>query len=402
MAFDYGCPSEQVTGHFGNNLKLWPTTGECTGLVDADAIPYVVGYTSDIQQYLKMQRAPEPLESEIFKDKCDHANYLLNSWVEAAGCDSALLYLTDGASNFRLDIGKQRIYKGQRVSDKPPFFYEIKQWLIDYHGAIMSDCCEADDEISIEAWRRHLRFEAELWTPVHRKFCGFVVISKDKDLKIIPGSHCPPDGQKIWVDPRGELLPKWKETEVTAYEYWPLFSGEPINPKHCHVIQMYGGEISVMTYDELDCPKVKWQMDHVWRVKDMNGKTIAQDRYIRGKNQGKGKFKRMNMGKKKSQVMDKLLGNGIKFFYAQILTGDAVDNYPGLPGCGPTKAFAILDGAESEWELFHRCLEAYRVQYGNEAHDMLREQGQLAWMQTQKGELWEPPLQSSSAQSYPR
>jgi len=32
-------------------------------------------------------------------------------------------------------------------------------------------------------------------------------------------------------------------------------------------------------------------------------------------------------------------------FYRQILTGDAVDNYPGIKGCGPVKAARILAGA---------------------------------------------------------
>jgi 5'-3' exonuclease len=46
---------------------------------------------------------------------------------------------------------------------------------------------------------------------------------------------------------------------------------------------------------------------------------------------------------------------GYRHFLSQVLTGDRVDNYSGLPGCGPVKAAAILDKDES-WSA---VLEAY-------------------------------------------
>jgi hypothetical protein len=39
-------------------------------------------------------------------------------------------------------------------------------------------------------------------------------------------------------------------------------------------------------------------------------------------------------------------GDGDRFHLMQTLTGDAVDNYKGLPGCGPVKALSILNALE--------------------------------------------------------
>ena len=77
---------------------------------------------------------------------------------------------------------------------------------------------------------------------------------------------------------------------------------------------------------------------------------------------------------------NKLKGEGSKFFYSQVLCGDAVDNYGGLPGCGPAKSFKLLEGKSSEGELFEATSGAYRDKFGDgwEAH--FYEQADLAWM----------------------
>lgn len=76
----------------------------------------------------------------------------------------------------------------------------------------------------------------------------------------------------------------------------------------------------------------------------------------------------------------KLTGTGALFFYSQLLTGDSTDTYDGLQGCGPIRAFNILDGATTEAEMYERVLEAYTNKYGEEAEERLYEQAQLAWM----------------------
>lgn len=76
----------------------------------------------------------------------------------------------------------------------------------------------------------------------------------------------------------------------------------------------------------------------------------------------------------------KLTGEGIKFFYSQLLTGDPVDNIPGLPGCGPVKAFELLDELETEPDLLGAVEAAYEVRYGEFTMNRIFEQADLLWM----------------------
>jgi len=89
-------------------------------------------------------------------------------------------------------------------------------------------------------------------------------------------------------------------------------------------------------------------------------------------------------------------GTGILFFYGQCLTGDPVDTIPGLDGCGPVKAFQILEGCPTSLEAFKRVLEAYRAVLGPLAEERLLEMGQLLWMTREitperKPVLWQFP-----------
>lgn len=77
---------------------------------------------------------------------------------------------------------------------------------------------------------------------------------------------------------------------------------------------------------------------------------------------------------------NKLTGTGSKFFYSQVLTGDTTDNYSGLAGCGPKRAYNILDGKESESDLFEAVSGAYRDKLGDDWRGQMLEQARLAWM----------------------
>lgn len=395
MDFDYGTENVQ---ELQSNIKYWPKEGERLALIDADSIAYIVGYTSELIDYLTAKNSPEGvLGSKIFADKCDYANFILNKWVTDAGCDSAWLYLTDSASNFRFNIAKTKPYKGNRIEEKPPFFQEVRQWLVEFHGARFSKGCEADDEISIEAWKRHEQIKRQgvvLWSEEHKKLANFVVVSGDKDLGIIPGWRCPPDGPLEWVEPIGSLEPVWREKEVVAYEYWPVFKGEPVDTSLCFVPMMYQGKMQAMKKETLTCLKDKWEMDHVWHFNE-----CKQDIVTRGADKGKGKFKRVKAGTAIVEYIHKLKGTGLKFFYAQTIMGDTVDNYPGIEGKGSTRAYELLDSAASEQELVSRVRQEYKEAYGKEADSRFLEMGRLAWMQTSRGEMWQPP--HSEGYSFP-
>jgi 5'-3' exonuclease len=74
----------------------------------------------------------------------------------------------------------------------------------------------------------------------------------------------------------------------------------------------------------------------------------------------------------------KLKGGGYKFFCSQLLTGDIVDNIPGLPKCGAVGAFDILKDVNDIKE----CFEKVCYEYGAKGLDTnyLLEQGRLLWL----------------------
>lgn len=221
MPFDFG-----VDVSLTPNYKKWKEEGNKVALIDGDLIPYIVCFTIDKEAGALAQLSVDNGEYSCisdtpqFIDAADHMNWIINLWVSESGCDSAKIYLTDSKSNFRINLAIQRPYKGQRPTDKPPFFYELREYLLQKHNAILSHGCEADDLISIEMTKDLERLKEEasvaLGSPEHRAFAGCVCCTKDKDLRMIAGWHYNPDAttkdtKLFFVDELGWLEPVWKE-----------------------------------------------------------------------------------------------------------------------------------------------------------------------------------------------
>ena len=81
-------------------------------------------------------------------------------------------------------------------------------------------------------------------------------------------------------------------------------------------------------------------------------------------------------------INDKFIGFGLMFFYYQMLTGDAADNIPGLPGVGHAKAFNLLRDCENEEQLFKLVKQEYISNKKlDNPKDYFLEQANLLWMQ---------------------
>lgn len=72
-------------------------------------------------------------------------------------------------------------------------------------------------------------------------------------------------------------------------------------------------------------------------------------------------------------------------FYTQLLTGDASDNIPGLPGVGPKKARKILEGSE---DYIQTIREEFLERGYNE--DYLVLMGRLVWLRREPNQIWTP------------
>lgn len=78
-------------------------------------------------------------------------------------------------------------------------------------------------------------------------------------------------------------------------------------------------------------------------------------------------------------------------FHIQLLTGDATDNIPGLPGIGPGKAAKALHGLETEAEQFAEVQSMYSIHSGKEDWwEYLKEQGSLVWIRRHVDEEFNP------------
>lgn len=78
-----------------------------------------------------------------------------------------------------------------------------------------------------------------------------------------------------------------------------------------------------------------------------------------------------------------------KNFWTQVITGDSVDNIPGLPGCGKVWAEENLEGLTTYEELEKAVAMAYAVRQGvDDPEAYLTEQATLLWMRRSPGERW--------------
>lgn len=79
-----------------------------------------------------------------------------------------------------------------------------------------------------------------------------------------------------------------------------------------------------------------------------------------------------------------------RWFYMQLLMGDATDNIPGIPGMGPKGASKRLEGLNSVEEYYQVALEEYEKAYEN-GLEALIENARLLWIRRQPHEWWVPP-----------
>lgn len=79
-------------------------------------------------------------------------------------------------------------------------------------------------------------------------------------------------------------------------------------------------------------------------------------------------------------------------FYAQVLSGDPVDNVPGLTSYGPVKAKKALADCRSPVECWYKALELYTAEFGPEdGPRYARECASLVYVRRKPGEVWAPP-----------
>lgn len=263
-------------------------------LIDADIFQWEFGNASDNE----FKPIPWPFIQSRIQGRIDKI-------VQDTEADEYQLYLTsDDKSNFRYDIATIREYKGNRKDVEKPYWYtHIRNFLVDYRGAIEVFGQEADDAISIAQYKDYYRCKkiedsSDIFEDLRSGFIyaaeltDTVICSKDKDLLMVPGYHY------NWAKPEEGV---WWQDEIPA----------------------------------------------------------------------------------------------LRSFYCQLVTGDPVDNIPGLYGVGAkSKLIADIKCMDSECDMLNRVYEEYVKRFGAYAEQFITENGRLLWMRRKEGELWVPPFQN--------
>jgi 5'-3' exonuclease len=153
-------------------------------LIDADVLQYRCGFAADAQIKREAKQSNPDISDEELKAlllETDYEAYALNNvktvldYLIDRFNPEYKIYIHDGG-NFRHDLATLKPYKGNRdPNGKPKYYKEIKDYLLDNWSAIPVRGQESDDAIGIEQFDNSDKYT--------------VIVSTDKDMKMIPGWH---------------------------------------------------------------------------------------------------------------------------------------------------------------------------------------------------------------------
>lgn len=143
-------------------------------MIDGDILTYRMGFAADAQA---KRDAGDDWHSLEYLDWALHLidNVIGDITTTFQGDNTMWLYLS-GKTNFRDDVAKLLPYKGNRdPANKPKYYKELREYMVERYGAIMSEGEEADDLLGIHQFSQPNK--------------STVICTIDKDLNMIPGYH---------------------------------------------------------------------------------------------------------------------------------------------------------------------------------------------------------------------
>lgn len=164
-------------------------------IVDADFIVYRVGFAV---------KEDEPIENALATVR----TVIHNIWDRFPDSpEPGVLYIS-GKGNFRdklttnesVFLEAPKYYKGNRDPSMRPHYYDdIREYMINIHGAITVNGMEAEDAAAIHHYSNKDR--------------STVLVHQDKDLLVIPGWHWHPVkmGDVYYINMRDAAINFWKQ-----------------------------------------------------------------------------------------------------------------------------------------------------------------------------------------------
>lgn len=185
-------------------------------LIDGDLIVHEISVLGEY--YAEEDTEKEKRLYRDFRYLEEIINTRIDEILDAAQCDATPFIYLSGENNFRYDIAKTKPYKGNRKSEKPFHYDNVKWYIISRYNAIIVDGMEADDAMAIHQLRDFYQFYGSKDNLKQvMPLCNTVICSRDKDLDQVPGWHyswevgLQPERKLYFVSPLGELNAKWNE-----------------------------------------------------------------------------------------------------------------------------------------------------------------------------------------------
>jgi len=179
-----------------------------TALIDGDILVYSVGFVSQIQEQVESQYVNGELIFEgglmtipsSWEETTHTTDCMINNICSQVEATDYKIYLSD-TYTFRDDLPNID-YKGNRNNPKPYWYYAIRNYLLNNHGAEIGLDIEADDMMGIHQTDKT------------------IICSIDKDLLQIPGRHFNWKSKeyKNITEQQGDMF-KWRQ----------VLSGDPID-----------------------------------------------------------------------------------------------------------------------------------------------------------------------------
>ena len=196
-------------------------------------------------------------DEDTAKAKLDELIGQIINEVDPYGSPSNRKFFLTGRGNFRNDIAKTAVYKGNRkATEKPIHFQTLREWLISQYDATVTEGYEADDAIAIMA-----------------NYFGYdnvVVISIDKDFEQLPTTIFNPSK---W---------EWKTVDpwtATKNFYKQILTGDRVD----NIIGLHGiGPVKAEKLLE-GCDSEKalyWACVEAYNIAQQSGLDAAQERVL--------------------------------------------------------------------------------------------------------------------------
>lgn len=143
---------------------------------------------------------------------CWNADKAVESLLARLNLNKYQMYLT-GENNFRYQIFPE--YKlSRRTVARPTHLQAVKDHLVRYYNAVISDGCEADDLCGADQCESNSQGE------------DTILVHIDKDLNMIPGLHFSPEIMRKGIVVREERRYFVSPNEAIKFFYTQLLTGD--------------------------------------------------------------------------------------------------------------------------------------------------------------------------------